>query len=296
MKFLKKKEAASVTELGLLAGLISVLIIGTVSLSGNKLNELFDIAGNNINQVVTGSPIRVPVPEEPLPLAKSCQELYDRGETASKVYQVDFTGGDEDDARDVYCDMSSNGGGWMLVLNYASGSYTASGASAYTALDRHTQCSGRDCVTSAKTEQGAGPTLSAYGNLNLLSGQFGSDLYSEFRTDCTYSGVSTYIFPSQGVSLDGSSESKVAVDDGFWWHATVKSTDRFRSNHYSCGRVMTDNNGRSFGFGYCKDGDGSAVNSGSYAAFSLWGSQAFINCVPHSGGEERGSNFKLWVR
>lgn len=113
MKFLKDKKAASVTELGLLAGLIAVLIIGTVSLSGNQLKQLFDIAGNNVNKVVMELPEGISPPPEPL--AQSCQELFERGEAADGVYKVDLNGGDESDAVDVYCDMTRKEGGWTLV-------------------------------------------------------------------------------------------------------------------------------------------------------------------------------------
>lgn len=114
MCLFKRGKGASVAELGLLAGLIAVIIIGTISLSGQKLNELFGIVGNNVNQVVTGASVN-PLDPEPEPMASSCQEWLDRGETENRIYQIDLNGGDESDAIDVYCDMQRKDGGWTLV-------------------------------------------------------------------------------------------------------------------------------------------------------------------------------------
>lgn len=56
----------------------------------------------------------------PLPpaVAKSCKELYERGERSDGVYSLDIDGDDFTPVADAYCDMQTDGGGWMLILNY----------------------------------------------------------------------------------------------------------------------------------------------------------------------------------
>lgn len=50
----KKSKGASVTELGLVTGLIAIIIIGALSLSGSHLSSLFQQSANSLNSITTG--------------------------------------------------------------------------------------------------------------------------------------------------------------------------------------------------------------------------------------------------
>lgn len=52
---IRNKKGASVTELGLLAGLIAVILIATLSVTGDRVKQLFLLAGNQVNNVVQGT-------------------------------------------------------------------------------------------------------------------------------------------------------------------------------------------------------------------------------------------------
>lgn len=102
MFFFKQRKAASVTELGLLAGLIAVLIIGAISTSGTQLSNLFSITGNNLNNVISGN-IQTPRPTEPEVIYKSCKELHADPESPMSgdgIYEITPTGSD---TIEVYC-------------------------------------------------------------------------------------------------------------------------------------------------------------------------------------------------
>lgn len=97
-QFLFRRKAASVTELGLLAGLIAIILISAISATGTQVSNLFSITGNNINAVVTGSknfPSSTPSPSEPTepaePIYHSCKELYDDPESpmsGNGIYEI----------------------------------------------------------------------------------------------------------------------------------------------------------------------------------------------------------------
>lgn len=53
----ESRKGASVTELGLLAGLIAVILILSISTIGDRVNKLFAVIGNQVNNVATGAPL-----------------------------------------------------------------------------------------------------------------------------------------------------------------------------------------------------------------------------------------------
>ena len=57
-------------------------------------------------------------PSAALPYA-SCVDARDSGETASQIYTIDPDGAGPLPERDVYCDMVTDGGGWMLMAKFS---------------------------------------------------------------------------------------------------------------------------------------------------------------------------------
>lgn len=61
---------------------------------------------------------------------KGCTDILDAGESSgSGIYTIDPDGGLPDNAFQVYCEMSTSGGGWTKILQYAGGTSLATAAS-----------------------------------------------------------------------------------------------------------------------------------------------------------------------
>lgn len=80
-------KGATTTELGLLAGLIAIIVVGAISTTGNRLEALFQITENNLNAVITGNKDTLSRPNipEPIPpeagIYHSCKELFEDPES-----------------------------------------------------------------------------------------------------------------------------------------------------------------------------------------------------------------------
>lgn len=60
MYWVSSNKGTSVTEFGLLVGLIAVLILATISVTGDRVNQLFSSNANSLNLILKGAPISAP--------------------------------------------------------------------------------------------------------------------------------------------------------------------------------------------------------------------------------------------
>lgn len=114
MNFKSKKAGASVTELGLLAGLIAVLIIAAVNATGTRVSTLFSITGNSLNNINSKITTAKETPEPRI--YSSCYDIkQDQTDASSGFYEIDPDGETGSiEPYSSYCDMTSDGGGYTM--------------------------------------------------------------------------------------------------------------------------------------------------------------------------------------
>jgi hypothetical protein len=139
-----------------------------LSINGTNLVKYLNLEFNDVRRMlslVVGSLTKVPtsVPT-PLPTVSpvSCKALHAMGKTTSGIYKISVGGV----TRDVYCDQTTDGGGWMLTYAY-----------------NHAAGENNPVVTAIPTNPDTGYS---HVDLNYISGYAQSDI-ADVRFYCTTS-------------------------------------------------------------------------------------------------------------
>ncbi|GAB5389957.1 MAG: hypothetical protein Alpg2KO_29250 [Alphaproteobacteria bacterium] len=117
-------KGASGISYGLVLGLIGVVAISTIDGVGDSINSLFGETNDSLTTVIETSGIAgsggsaSPAPSAsatPLPVYSSCAETLSANPSLAGMdgdYQIDITGSGPEIS--VYCDMTTDGGGWTM--------------------------------------------------------------------------------------------------------------------------------------------------------------------------------------
>ncbi|GAB5388683.1 MAG: hypothetical protein Alpg2KO_16510 [Alphaproteobacteria bacterium] len=184
-----KNRGASLLSYGLIVGLISVFALSSVTSVGSNVVSLFDNVADTTGGVVTQN--GAGSSSEPTPAAThaSCKEAFDAGITSDGLQQIDPDGSGGAAPFDAWCDMSSDGGGWTLVIRALGAETGVDGGVWLTASDFGASSSPSPTGNSFKFSDSVINALQDDGVFRLIAD--GTYTYERFVTGCTYSHDST---------------------------------------------------------------------------------------------------------
>lgn len=137
-KYLSRKAGASNVEYGVMVGLIAVALLFSVQSVGKNLSELFTTTESVLANGVTAPNAPIPPTEEETPItlssqngaiqwtdgtsASSCLEYLSptapytyEGATGTGLYWIDPDGTGSQSPVQLTCDMTYDGGGWIVI-------------------------------------------------------------------------------------------------------------------------------------------------------------------------------------
>lgn len=122
MRGLRRNRGATALTYGLVVGLVAIAGLSAVTRMGDAIGTNFTNVSSTLTDAAErggGSVLTLPTPT-PIPeiIGASCADglsRYPSLQDRDGLYMVDMTGGDDSDAEQVWCDMTTDGGGWTYL-------------------------------------------------------------------------------------------------------------------------------------------------------------------------------------
>lgn len=114
MRWFASERGGSTIEYSLAVGLIAAISLISMRSVGGTLDQVMNSAGSRIANTQAEPPV-APTAPAPDPVHASCQAAKDAGNAASGPYRIDPDGAGGLPEFTGWCDMTEDGGGWLLV-------------------------------------------------------------------------------------------------------------------------------------------------------------------------------------